>query len=223
MFYLNAKTFHDLVFMKPIAISILEDIPEIRHGLERIIQQAPDFLLLSSYDRTETAVEDLLRLQPDIVIADIQLPGKTGIECLRQVRSRCPDIQFMMFTIYEDNEQVFEALAAGATGYLLKQTAPDKILEALKELQQGGSPMSAGIARRVVNSFRNNETGNANLSQLSAREQEVLKLLAKGFLYKEIGVRLQITSGTVRQHIHHIYEKLQVQNKVEAINKVFGK
>jgi DNA-binding NarL/FixJ family response regulator len=209
--------------MKDIAVSILEDITEIRLGLERIINNAPDFLLLSSHDRTETAVEELVRLRPDIVIADIQLPGKTGIECLREVRRLCPEIQFMMFTIYEDNEQVFEALEAGATGYVLKQTPPDKLLEALRELQAGGSPMSAGIARRVVGSFRKNESTNPNLSMLSAREQEVLRLLSKGFLYKEIGARLQITAGTVRQHIHHIYEKLQVQNKVEAINKAFGK
>jgi RNA polymerase sigma factor (sigma-70 family) len=209
--------------MSQICVSILEDNTEIRLGLERIIQNAPDFLLLSSHDRTETAVEELIRVQPNIVITDIQLPGQSGIDCIRQVRRQCPAIQFMMFTIYEDNEQVFEALEAGASGYVLKQTPPERLLEALRELHAGGAPMSAGIARRVVNSFRKKESTQQALSVLSDREQEVLQLLAKGYLYKEIADRLGLTPGTVRQHIHNIYEKLQVQNKVEAINKAFGK
>src|SRR5690349_16430808 len=149
--------------MKYIGVSILEDIAEVRLGLERIIKNAPDFLLLSSHDRTETAVEELVRLKPDVVIADIQLPGKSGIECVREVRRLCPEIQFIMFTIYEDNEQVFEALEAGATGYVLKQTPPDKLLDALRELHAGGSPMSTGIARRVVSSFSKNQAANPDL------------------------------------------------------------
>ncbi|HVS96790.1 MAG TPA: response regulator transcription factor [Puia sp.] len=209
--------------MTSIGVSIIEDTADIRLGLERIISGAEGFLLLSSYDNAEDAVRMLPEIQPDIVIADIQLPGMSGIDCVRRVKAVCPSIQFMMFTIYEDSEQVFEALEAGANGYLLKQTRQDRILEAIRELHEGGAPMSAGIARRVVGSFRKDPSQSGNVDVLSARENEVLQLLAKGLLYKEIGDRLQISTGTVRQHIHKIYSKLQVQNKTEAINKAFGK
>ncbi|HEV9035410.1 MAG TPA: response regulator transcription factor [Puia sp.] len=209
--------------MTSIGVSIIEDIADIRHGLERIIADAPDFLLLSSYDNAEDAISSLPDIRPDIVIADIQLPGLSGIDCIRLVKAVCPSVQFMMFTIYEDSEQVFEALEAGANGYLLKQTPQDRILDAIRELHQGGSPMSSGIARRVVSSFRKQALQSADANVLSARESEVLQLLAKGLLYKEIGQRLQISTGTVRQHIHKIYGKLQVQNKTEAINKAFRK
>ncbi|HWB90870.1 MAG TPA: response regulator transcription factor [Puia sp.] len=209
--------------MTSIGVSIIEDIADIRLGLERIIAGAPGFLLLSSHDTAEDANKSLPEIQPDIVIADIQLPGMSGIDCIRRVKAVCPAIQFMMFTIYEDSEQVFEALEAGANGYLLKQTPPDRILEAIRELHQGGAPMSAGIARRVVTSFRKKPSQPGSVEILSARENEILVLLAKGLLYKEIGQRLQISTGTVRQHIHKIYGKLQVQNKTEAINKAFGK
>jgi len=209
--------------MTSIGVSIIEDIADIRHGLERIIADAPDFLLLSSYDNAEDAISSLPDIRPDIVIADIQLPGLSGIDCIRRVKAVCPSVQFMMFTIYEDSEQVFEALEAGANGYLLKQTPQDRILDAIRELHQGGSPMSSGIARRVVSSFRKQSLQSADANVLSARESEVLQLLAKGLLYKEIGQRLQISTGTVRQHIHKIYGKLQVQNKTEAINKAFRK
>jgi DNA-binding NarL/FixJ family response regulator len=209
--------------MTSIGVSIVEDIADIRHGLERILSGAPDFLLLSSYDNAENAITALPDIQPDIVIADIQLPGLSGIDCIRRVKAVCPSIQFMMFTISEDSEQVFEALEAGASGYLLKQTPQDRILDAVRELYQGGSPMSSGIARRVVSSFHKRSSQSGAPDVLSARENEVLQLLAKGLLYKEIGLRLQISTGTVRQHIHRIYGKLQVQNKTEAINKAFGK
>ncbi|HXD77132.1 MAG TPA: response regulator transcription factor [Puia sp.] len=208
--------------MTSIAVSIIEDIADIRIGLERIINASPGFLLLSSYDNAEAAVKGLPEARPDIVIADIQLPGMSGIDCVRRVRAGCPQIQFMMFTIYEDSEQIFEALEAGASGYLLKQTHPDSILDAIRELYHGGAPMSAGIARRVVNSFRDKPKP-GNVDGLTERENEILQLLAKGLLYKEIGRRLDISTETVRQHIHRIYGKLQVQNKTEAINKAFGR
>jgi DNA-binding NarL/FixJ family response regulator len=209
--------------MTPIAVSIIEDIADIRLGLEQIIRNAEGFLFLSAYDNAEEATASLPNIQPDVVIADIQLPGMTGIDCIRRVKATCPDIQFMMFTVYEDSAQVFEALEAGANGYLLKQTPKDRILDAIRELHEGGAPMSAGIARRVVGSFRASTTTEGAVASLSARENEILQLLAKGLIYKEIGHRLQITPGTVRQHIHNIYGKLQVQNKAEAINKLFRK
>ncbi len=153
---------------------------------------------------------------------DINLPGMSGVECIEKLKAKSPEIQFMMFTIYEDSEQVFDALSAGASGYLLKKTKPEKIIEAIKELHEGGAPMTAGIARRVVGSFQKQAHTSSEKSKLSARENEVLHFLAKGLLYKEIGTKLGISFGTVRQHIHKIYEKLHVQNKTEAINKVYG-
>jgi len=208
--------------MQPISISIVEDNIAVRKGLERIIQETDGFLCLSSYDNAEDAIKELPDIQPDLVIMDIQLPGASGIECVRQMKAAFPRMQFMMFTIYEDSEQVFEALAAGATGYLLKNTPPEKIPNALRELHAGGSPMTTGIARRVVTSFQK-QPAQDTVNELSTRENEVLQLLSKGFLYKEIANRLQISIGTVRQHIHNIYGKLQVQNKTEAINKAYRK
>jgi DNA-binding NarL/FixJ family response regulator len=204
-----------------IAVSIVEDIKDVRESLQRMIGSAPGFLCLSAYSNAEDALNELSQINPDIVLMDINLPGMNGIECIKKMKAICPRMQFMMFTIYEDSEQVFNALAAGASGYLLKKTPREKILEALQELQQGGSPMSAHIARKVVNYFQKENSNTA--TQLSQREQEVLELLAKGFLYKEIGDRLNITAGTVGQHIHKIYEKLQVQNRTEAVNKFFGR
>ncbi|GAA4324368.1 response regulator transcription factor [Mucilaginibacter gynuensis] len=205
--------------MEKITVSIVEDIPEIREGVRFIINQTRNFSCLSVYDNAGDACRGLLAEPPQLAIMDISLPDGTGLDCIRKLRAAGSAIQFMVFTIYEDSDQVFEALSAGASGYLLKNAAPEKITEALKELYDGGSPMSASIARKVVNSFRASEEQN----KLSAREVEVLGLLAKGFLYKEIAAQLFISTGTIRQHIHHIYEKLHVQNRTEAVNKVFGK
>ena len=180
------------------------------------------FEVLAAYTDAEKAVEELEAWQPDIVIMDINLPGMNGIECIRKVKGECPQTQFIMFTIYEDDEKVFEALAAGASGYLLKKTPLGKICDSLVELHQGGSPMSTQIARKVIDRLRKNETTN-KVEILSSRENEVLQFLAKGFLYKEIADKLSITTSTVRQHIHKIYEKLHVQNRMEAINKVYGR
>ena len=180
------------------------------------------FEVLVAYADAEKAVEELEAWQPDIVIMDINLPGMNGIECIRKVKGECPQTQFIMFTIYEDDEKVFEALAAGASGYLLKKTPLGKICDSLVELHQGGSPMSTQIARKVIDRLRKNETTN-KVEILSSRENEVLQFLAKGFLYKEIADKLSITTSTVRQHIHKIYEKLHVQNRMEAINKVYGR
>jgi DNA-binding NarL/FixJ family response regulator len=154
---------------------------------------------------------------------DISLPGMNGIECIRQVKDKTPSTQFMMFTVYENDEKVFEALKAGASGYLLKNTGLVQLVESLKELHDGGSPMSANIARKLVTLFRDGQKETANLDVLSKRENEILQLLAKGLLYKEIADQLSISTHTVRQHIHKIYDKLHVQNRTEAINKAFGK
>ena len=206
-----------------ISLSIVEDLDEVREGLKQFISLNPEFNVLDTFKTAEEAVYDLPRLQPDIVIMDINLPGMNGIECIREIKTKVPRTQFMMFTVYENDEKVFEALKAGASGYLLKNTGLVQMIEALQELYNGGSPMSANIARKLVTVFREKENSAIPVEALSKRETEILQLLSKGLLYKEIADHLSISVSTVRQHIHKIYEKLHVQNRTEAINKAFGK
>lgn len=207
-----------------ITLAIVEDLDEVREGLKNFLSLSPGFKVLDTFKTAEEAVIDIPRLQPDIVIMDINLPGMNGIECMRSIRSKNSRTQFMMFTVYENDEKVFEALKAGASGYLLKNTGLVQIIEGLKELYQGGSPMSANIARKLVKTFQHQGPQSAPVTEiLSARENEILQLLAQGLLYKEIADRLAISVATVRQHIHKIYDKLHVQNRTEAINKAFGK
>jgi DNA-binding NarL/FixJ family response regulator len=210
--------------MSKIRIAIVEDIEEVIEGLTPFIKQEADLELIAIYRTAEAASLELPIIKPDIVVMDINLPGITGIECIKKVRVIAPKIQFLMFTVYDNNEQVFEALKAGAHGYILKKTPPLQIIEAIKELHLGGSPMSSPIARKLVTLFQekqNNQT--PENAVLTPREKEVLENLAKGLLYKEIADLLGISFHTVRQHIGKIYEKLHVQNKTEAINKVYGK
>ena len=206
-----------------ISIAIVEDLDVVRNGLKDFISLSTDFLVVGSFKTGEEAFEKLPEIRPDIVIMDINLPGMNGIECIRLVKDKSPSTQFMMFTVYENDDKVFEALKAGASGYLLKNTGLLQIAESVQELHEGGSPMSANIARKMVNLFRDTDKKTPFLDLLSPREKEILQLLAKGLLYKEIAEQLNITTGTVRMHIHKIYEKLHVQNRTEAINKAFGK
>lgn len=208
--------------MKPIKVVIVEDLEEVVDGLKAFLDEDRELQLMATYRTAEAALLELPILLPDIVVMDINLPKMSGIECIRQVKPLAPSIEFMMFTVYENNDQVFEALKAGATGYLLKKTTPAQIIEAIKDLYKGGSPMSAAIARKLIEEFNGNKKSVLPESALlTPREQEVLNLLAKGLLYKEISEQLHISLSTVRQHIHKVYEKLQVQNKVEALNKMF--
>jgi DNA-binding NarL/FixJ family response regulator len=210
--------------MNSIKATIVEDLQEVADGLAAFLQYDKEITLIGSFRTAEAAAIELPILKPDIVIMDINLPGMTGIECVRKVKALEPAMQFMMFTVYENNEQVFEALKAGASGYLLKKTPPLEIIAAVKELYAGGSPMSAPIARKLVSLFQNQQTTQTpEAALLTTREKEVLELLAKGLLYKEIADKLSIGFGTVRQHLYRVYEKLHVQNKIEAINKVYGK
>ena len=215
--------------MNRIKIAIVEDLEEVTEGLVAFIQQDNMLQHIASYRTAEAAVFDLPILNPDIVIMDINLPGINGIECVRKVKAVAPAIQFMMFTVYENNDDVFEALKAGASGYLLKKTAPLQIIESIKDLYNGGSPMSASIAQKLVQFFMqqnnpgyNNQVQNKAADSLSSREKEVLTLVSKGLLYKEIAHQLNISFHTVKQHIGKIYQKLHVQNKTEALNKVYG-
>jgi DNA-binding NarL/FixJ family response regulator len=205
-----------------ISICIIEDILEIQKGLQSIIESHSQFRLLACFNNAEDAIMALPKLHPDVVITDINLPKKTGIDCVAEIKPICPNTQFIMFTIYEDTDQVFEALKAGANAYILKNTIPEKIIEAIIELHEGGSPMSPKIARKVLSTFTTNQS-NPIHELISKREQEVLELLSKGFLYKEIADKLFISLSTVKRHLNHIYSKLQVQNKTEAVNKLYGK
>jgi DNA-binding NarL/FixJ family response regulator len=206
-----------------ITVTIVEDLDEVREGLTQFISLNSEFKILNTFRTAEEALIEIPVLKPEIVIMDINLPGMNGIECIRQLKDKSPCTQFMMFTVYENDEKVFEALKAGASGYMLKNTGLLQMIEAIKELHDGGSPMSSNIARKLVSVFREKEKVIASASSLSPRENEVLQLLSKGLLYKEIADKLSISIATVRQHIHKIYEKLHVQNRTEALNKVFGK
>lgn len=205
-----------------ISICIIEDLSEIQDGLKAVVESDPRFVLQKCFTNAEEAIEELPLLVPNIVIADINLPGKSGIQCVREVKALVPAIQFIMFTIYEDNDQVFEAIEAGANGYILKNTPADKIIDALADLSEGGSPMTPKIARKVLDSLQKT-TQNKVAEVLTSRELEVITFLSKGLLYKEISDKLGIATNTVKRHISHIYQKLQVQNKTEALNKVFGR
>jgi RNA polymerase sigma factor (sigma-70 family) len=207
--------------MQPIKVCLVEDIKEVREGMETLLTLDKRFEVLASYADAESAAEHLPAWDADIVIMDINLPGMSGIDCIRKIKRQCPHSQFIMFTIYEDDEKVFEALEAGANGYLLKKTSLSKITDSLIELHEGGSPMSTQIARKVIERMHINKL-ESTTDLLSPRESEILRLLAKGLLYKEISDQINITTGTVRQHIHRIYEKLHVQNRTEAINRAFG-
>jgi DNA-binding NarL/FixJ family response regulator len=206
-----------------IKIAIIEDLDEVREGLKEFISLNDEFNVVALCRNAEEAMSIIPQHQPDIAIMDINLPGMSGIECIKKVKNSCPHTQFMMFTVYENDEKVFEALQAGASGYLLKNTGLMQLIESLKELHGGGSPMSANIARKLVNIFRQDKKEIPELETLTARENEMLQMLAKGLLYKEIAEKLNISINTVKQHIHNIYEKLHVQNRTEAINKAFRK
>jgi DNA-binding NarL/FixJ family response regulator len=213
-----------------ISVCIVDDNKDIRSALEQIIMMAEGYTLAGSFADAEEALLKIPLVNPNVVLMDINLgEGESGIDCVRQLKPLYPAILFMMCTIYEEDEKIFEALTAGANGYILKKTAPGKLLDALRELYEGGAPMSSQIARKVVNAFQGigsspvaglAATGKS-ISILSNRENEILELLAKGMLYKEIAGRLFISQETVRKHVYHIYEKLHVNNRVEAINKFY--
>ena len=205
-----------------IHVVIIEDIKEIREGLQILIDSSDGFTCRKTFANAEQAIEELPSLYPDVALMDIHLPGINGIEAVRRLKNLSPDTQFIMSTIYEDDENIFESLEAGASGYLLKKTAPSKILDAISEVHHGGSPMSSQIARRVIASFQHkNSIDETNF--LTPREKEILKELSKGLRYKEIADEMKISIETVRSHARKIYEKLQVQSRTEALNKVYGR
>jgi RNA polymerase sigma factor (sigma-70 family) len=210
----------------PISIAIVEDNDKLRATLARVIDRTDGFRCVSDYGSAEDALAGLPKIKPDVVLMDINLPGINGVECVRQLKKLLPQIQVMMLTVYEDTENIFNALAAGANGYMLKRTPAKELIEAIREVQRGGSPMTTHIARKVVQSFQKSagqQQAANELSELSEREQQVLDLLAQGLIYKEIGEKLGISYETVHTYIRRIYEKLQVRTRTEAVAKFLRK
>ena len=208
-----------------IKVSIVEDNDQLRATLVRVLSRAEDFQFLSEYASAEAALEKLPVEKPEVVLMDINLPGMNGVECVRKLKQLLPGTQVMMLTAYEDTENIFNSLAAGASGYMLKRTPRAELLDAIREVHRGGSPMTTHIARKVVQSFLKPvapaPTGTASevTEELSAREHEVLDLLSQGFMYKEIADKLGISFETVRTYIRRIYEKLHVRTRTEAVAK----
>ena len=190
----------------------------MRGTLARVLNRADGFRCVSQYPSAEDALKDLPNAKPDVVLMDINLPGINGVECVRQLKKILPQVQVMMLTVYEDTENIYDALTAGASGYLLKRTSGPELLDAIREVHRGGSPMTAHIARKVVQSFQKNAPTQPT-ENLSEREQQVLDLLSQGLMYKEIADKLQISYETVHTYIRRIYEKLQVRTRTEAVAK----
>jgi DNA-binding NarL/FixJ family response regulator len=201
----------------PIEVALVEDREEMRTQLAHTLGRNPALHLLGSYGDAETALAGLPARPPDVVLMDINLPGMDGVECVRQLKTKLPKVQFVMLTVYEDGDRLFNSLVAGASGYLLKRTPPDKLLSAIEEVHQGGVPLSPEMARRVIRHFQNVPQPAPDLPRLAPREAEVLQQLAQGFRYKEIEDNLKISAGTLRTHIASIYKKLHVHSRTEAV------
>jgi DNA-binding NarL/FixJ family response regulator len=204
-----------------IRVAVVEDDRQVCQGLAMLINNAPGFICVATCPSAEEALVGLPERQPDVVLMDIGLPGMSGIECIPKLKDVLPRTQVMMLTVFEDHDRIFESLKAGASGYLIKKTAPGELVRSIRELHDGGSPMSNQIARRVVEEFQRPVQTNHSTAQLSTREQEILGQLARGFLYKEIAKSLGLSVETVRKHVHHIYSKLEVRTRMEAVNKAF--
>jgi DNA-binding NarL/FixJ family response regulator len=200
-----------------IRVSIIEDDAALRKAIIERIDGDRRFDIVSDYASAEAAVKQLPQDQPDVVLSDINLPGMSGIDCVRKLKPQMPKTQFVMLTVYEDSERIFQALTAGATGYLVKRASRSELLEAIINVHRGESPMSSGIARKIVASFQRTEP--AETDKLSPREKQVIELLAQGFLYKEIADQLQLSIPTVNGYIRSIYEKLQVHSRSQAVAK----
>jgi DNA-binding NarL/FixJ family response regulator len=206
--------------IKPlIKVSIVDDENALCQSIATFVNGTPGFRCVSTYPSGEDALKHLPADQPDVVLMDIHMAGMNGIECTRRLKAALPRLLILMLTVYEDTEQIFKALSAGASGYMLKRLTPDKLLEAIRDVHSGGSPMSSSIARKVVASFQKNSPANEDKSHLSPREQMVLESLAKGLTYKQTADQLGISIDTIRTYIRRVYEKLQVQSRTEAVAK----
>lgn len=204
---------------KPIKVAVVDDEVDLRENIAGFIDSARGFRCTSVYSSAEEALDHLPKEKPDVILMDINLGGLSGIECVRQLKPLMPEVQVVMLTVFEDTEKIFSALTAGASGYLLKRLAPAKLLEAIKEVHEGGSPMSAPIARKVVQSLQAVPARGGDKLELSVREREVLDGLAEGQAYKQIADKLGVSIHTVRNYIRRIYEKLHVCSRTEAVAK----
>lgn len=189
----------------------------------RVLQGAPDLTCLHGYPDGESALREIPKDVPDVVLMDIRLPGMSGIECVAKLRQKLPDLVVLMLTTYEESDLIFNSLRAGATGYLLKNMPPAELINAVVQARVGGSPLSMRIARKIVDHFQKDKAAASDTGSLTKREYEILSLLAKGFLYKEIADRLQISMNTVRVHVQNVYEKLHVHSRSQAIMRYLGK
>lgn len=208
---------------KRIQVSLVDDDAGTREKLKAILNASATLVTRCTYGSGEEAVREIPRDPPDVVLMDINLPGMSGIECVTVLKARLPKLQILMLTTYEDSKLIFDSLRNGASGYLLKNVPPQEVVQAVEQVNVGGSPMSMAIARKVVNYFQQLKQGSSEIDMLSKREQEILALLAKGYLYKEIADQLGITAGTVRVHLHAVYEKLHVSSRTEAVVKFLGR
>ncbi|HNR18879.1 MAG TPA: response regulator transcription factor [Bacteroidia bacterium] len=208
---------------KKIKIIIVEDDKEIRELAEGIVSAEKDMQVIKTFANGEIFLKLWQNYECDVVLMDINMPGKNGIECIAEAKPQKPSVQFLVCTVFENPNYIFQALCSGATGYMLKNNTGDKLVNAIREISNGGSPMSASIARLVVDSFSLKQSSAINNSILTSREKEILDLLAQGLMYKEIAAKKEIGVETVRKHVYNIYEKLQVNSRTEAINKVYGK
>jgi len=202
-----------------VTVSIVEDKPGTRESLVRLFSRTPDIVCLRAYETGEEAVRGIPAERPQVAVVDINLPGMSGIACVVQLKRLHPALQVLMLTTYEESDLIFESLRAGANGYLLKNMPAEELVEAVKQVHAGGAPMSMQIARKVVAHFHQSKPALGDMGQLSKRENEILRVLAKGCLYKEIADQLGISMSTVRTHIHSVYEKLHVQSRTEAVVK----
>lgn len=202
-----------------ISVSIIEDDPEVRSIITGWLGKAEGFRLLSQYAKVESALAHLPQDKPEVVLVDINLAGQSGITCVRQLKSVLPETQFLMLTVFEDGDHIFDALTAGASGYLLKRTPHEELLQAIRQVHAGGSPMTSGIARKVVQWFQKQAPTTPAGEELSSREREILRLLARGYAYKEMAESLGISIGTINTHVRRIYQKLHVSSRGEAVAK----
>jgi DNA-binding NarL/FixJ family response regulator len=202
-----------------IKVAIVDDDEGIRTGLAALIRRNSNFRLAGDYPNAETALKEILRHPPDVVLMDINLPGMKGYDCVRQLKAALPAVQFLMLTVYEDSDSLFNSLKAGAGGYLLNRTASARLLEAIRDVHAGGSPMTPQLARRVVQFFSKPAEGDSPVSRLTPGEKEFLDQLANGYAYKEIADRMKISIDTVRSYVRTVYEKLHVHSRTEAVVK----
>jgi DNA-binding NarL/FixJ family response regulator len=206
-----------------VRVVLVEDDNDLRASMVKLLKKASGIRVVADYADAKSALADVVRHKPDVVLMDVNLPEMNGVECVRPLKLLLPEVHILMLTVHDDNDSLFNSILAGADGYLLKDTVPSRLMAAIREVSIGGSPMTPQIARRIVQRFRKTEPAPTNIENLTPRETEVLKQLAMGKQYKEIGENLDISMDGIRFHIRGIYNKLHVHSRTEAVLKYFGK